>query len=230
MKNQVLSVENLTVELGQEQVIKDLSFEINQGDFLTILGPNGAGKSVLLRTLLGLVPVKKGVFWKKKLRRGYLPQGLSPLKFKHLPLSVGNFFAFKKIEIDRCLETLRQVGFTGKILPKQLGDLSFGQLQRVLAGWILISEPEILFLDEPAGMDIGMGKSFYSLLYKLWKERGMTIVLVTHDLQIVYKYSTNVLCLGKKNGHCFGGAREILTPETLEKAYGTEIKFYKHKT
>lgn len=228
--NLILEVENLNVELDGEKVIKNLSFKVREGEILTIVGPNGAGKTVLLRTLLGFLPYQGKIWWRKDMKIGYLPQGLTHLKVKNLPLSVKEFFQLKSLSRKKILEYLSLVGIEeNDFLSKQIGNLSGGQFQRMLIAWALIDEPKVLLFDEPTtGIDVGGEKTIYSLLFKFWKERSLTILLVTHDLNIVYKYSRNVLCLHKEKV-CFGPPREILTPQALQRAYGGEIKFYKHK-
>ncbi len=229
-ENLILKVKNLNVELDAEKIIENLSFEVKQGEIFTILGPNGAGKTTLFKTLLGLIPCQGEIIWNpRNLKIGYLPERLSRSKFKEMPISVREFFKFKESSNEKILKILKSVGLKNpKILEKGPGDLSSGQFQRMLIGWALIGSPQVLFFDEPtAGIDIGGEETIYSLLHKFWKERNLTIFLITHDLNIVYKYSTNVLCLNKK-AICSGLPREILTPEILEKLYGTEIKFYKH--
>jgi len=228
----ILEVKNLKVELGGEEIIKNLSFEVKEGEILTILGPNGAGKTVLLKTLLGFLPHQGEVLWQKKTKIGYLPQGITQLKVKDLPLSVEEFFKLKKVTREEILKFLKLVGIReGAFLKKRIGDMSTGQFQRMLVAWVLISEPEVLLFDEPtAGIDIGGEETIYSLLHRFWKERKLTILLVTHDLNIVYKYSSDVLCLSKKGVSCSGQPKEVLTTGLLEKMYGTEIKFYQHKS
>ncbi len=233
--NFILKVKNLNVELDNEKVIENLSFEVKKREIFTILGPNGAGKTTLFRTLLGLIPYQGEISWEKSHgypqgpKIGYLPERLSRSKFKELPISVREFFKFKESPDEKISEMLKSVGLeNSKILEKGPGVLSSGQFQRMLIGWALIGNPQVLLFDEPmAGIDIGGEETIYSLLHKFWKERNLTILLITHDLNIVYKYSTNVLCLNKK-AICSGPPREILTPENLESLYGTEIKFYKH--
>ena len=231
MNNLLLEVKNLNVDLDGKKIIENLSFQVNQDEILTILGPNGAGKSVLLKTLLGFLPYKGKVIWQKKHRIGYLPQGLNQLKVKDFPLTVENFFALKNSP-PTSKETLRflsLVGLEKEILTKKAGSLSSGQFQRMLVAWVLISHPKIIFFDEPAtGIDIGGGETIYSLLHSIQEKEKLTIFLVTHDLNIVYKYSTNVLCLSRKGHHCFGAPRKILDPKMLENLFGTEIKFYEH--
>ena len=207
-----------------------MSFEVKEKEIFTILGPNGAGKTTLFRTLLGLIPYEGEIFWNpREAKIGYLPERLSRAKFKELPISLREFFRFKESSDEKIFKMLKLVGLKDlKILEKGPGNLSSGQFQRFLIGWSLIGDPQILLFDEPfTGIDIGGEETIYSLLYKFWKERNLTILLITHDLNIIYKYSTNVLCLNKK-AVCSGPPREILTPETLENLYGTEIKFYKH--
>ncbi len=230
-KNLILEVKNLNVVLSGEKVIENLSFQAYEGEVLTILGSNGAGKTVLLKTLLGFLPYEGTITWHKKPRIGYLPQGLNQMKVKDFPLTVQDFFALKNPEPknDEVIKFLHLVGLEKDILYKTSGNLSGGQFQRMLVAWVLISSPQILFFDEPTtGIDIGGGETIYSLLRAIWENEKTTIFLVTHDLNIVYKYSTNVLCLNRKGHHCFGPPKEILKTETLENIFGPEIKYYEH--
>ena len=226
----ILKVKNLNVELDNEKIIENLSFEVKEREIFTILGPNGAGKTTLFRTLLGFISYRGEITWSRKdLKVGYLPERLSRTRFKELPISVREFFKFKENSDEKIFEILKSVGLeNSKILERNPGDLSSGQFQRLLIGWGLMGTPKVLLFDElTTGIDIGGEETIYSLLHKFWKERNLTILLITHDLNIVYKHSTNVLCLNKK-AICSGPPREILTPENLEKLYGTKIKFYKH--
>ncbi|MFH1192355.1 MAG: metal ABC transporter ATP-binding protein [bacterium] len=230
-KNLILEVKNLNVVLSDEKVIENLSFEVFEGEVLTILGSNGAGKTVLLKTLLGFLPYEGTIIWHKKSKIGYLPQGLNQMKVKDFPLTVQDFFALKNPlpTAEEIISFLHLVGLEEYVLSKTSGNLSGGQFQRMLVAWVLISNPQILFFDEPTtGIDIGGGETIYSLLRAIWQKEKITIFLVTHDLNIVYKYSTNVLCLNRKGHHCFGAPKEILKPETLENIFGPEIKYYKH--
>jgi zinc transport system ATP-binding protein len=227
----LLEVKNLNVKLDGEKIIENLSFQVVQGEFLTILGSNGAGKTVLLRTLLGFLPYEGIIKWQQKLKSGYLPQGLTQLKLKDFPLTVQDFFALKNPvpDFEEITTFLHLVGLGKDILIKTAGNLSGGQFQRMLVAWTLVSHPNVLFFDEPTtGIDIGGGETIYSLLRTIWEKEKLTIFLVTHDLNIVYKHSTNVLCLNRKGHQCFGAAKEILSPERLEQIFGTEIKFYEH--
>lgn len=227
----LLEVKHLNVTLDGEKVLEDLSFHVEQGEVLTILGPNGSGKSVLLKTLLGLLPHEGNIVWRQKKNIGYLPQGLNQLRLKGLPLTVQDFFTLKNpLPTAKEIESfLRLVGLESPIQFKLAGHLSGGQFQRMLLAWVLISHPDIIFLDEPTtGIDIGGGETIMSLLHNIWKKEQLTIFLVTHDLSIVYKHSTNVLCLSRKGHHCFGAPKDILNKQTLEQIFGKEIKIYEH--
>jgi len=233
MEKSILKVKNLNVRFGKEEVIKNLSFEVKKGEFFIVLGPNGAGKTTLFKAILGLVPSEGEIIWQdnKIPKIGYLPERLSRDTFKNLPITVKEFFRFKEKSDKKIFSTLKAAGLKpDEILNKNPGNLSSGQFQRMLIAWSLISEPEILFFDEPStGVDIGGEETIYSLLDKVWKEKNLTILLITHDLNIVYKHATNVLCLTKKGVNCSGPPETILTPKNLRKVYGMGIKFYEHK-
>ena len=226
MEEPILKVENLNVKLNNEEIVKGLSFEVKKGDVLTILGPNGAGKTILLRTLLGLLPYQGEIHWMPEIKIGYVPQRLPFIK--EIPMSIEEFFKLKRVSKKEIEKTLNLVGFKNDFLNKKIGELSSGQFQRILVAWALVGDPDILFFDEPTtGIDIGGEETIYTLLTKLKEQRNLTILLVTHDLSVVYKFSNYVICLNKCP-ICQGFPKEVLSPETLNKLYGEEVKFYEH--
>jgi zinc transport system ATP-binding protein len=195
------------------------------------LGPNGAGKTVLLKALLGILPFQGKIEWRPGVKTSYVPQRLPFIK--DIPMNVKEFFELKEASENETTLTLNlvwglnSVGLKKDILKKKIGDLSSGQFQRVLVGWALISNPQVLLFDEPTtGIDVSGQESIYNLLEKLKEERDLTILLVTHDLSIVYKLATDCLCLNKKM-LCYSIPKE-LTSERLSQLYGGEIKFYRH--
>ncbi len=225
----ILEVRNLCVEIGGERIIDNLSFTVKEGEILTIIGPNGAGKTTLLRALLGLIPYKGSVKWKNGIKISYLPQRLSKDAFSYFPISVKDFFAYRCKDEKKIVRMLKKVGLSKEILEKNPANLSTGQFQRMLIAWSLITEPDVLLYDEPmSGIDLSGEETIYSLLKKFWKKRSLTILLVTHDLNVVYAYSTNCLCMSKAK-FCYGPPKKILTPEALQEIYGMKIKFYKHE-
>jgi len=226
-KGLILEVKNLTVELEKDAILKNLTFQVKEGEALTILGPNGAGKTVLLKTLLGLLPYNGEIKWKKNIKIGYVPQRLPFIK--DIPLSVKEFFKLKEASEKEIQEILFLLGMKDSyILEKKIGDLSSGQFQKMLIVFALIGNPQVLLFDEPtAGIDIGTEETIYTFLKKMRKKKNLTILLVTHDINIVYEFSIHCLCLNKK-ALCFGHPKKI-TPEQLTELYGGKVKIYEHR-
>lgn len=233
--NPLLSVKNLSVRFGDLPVLEGLSLDINKGDVVAIMGPNGAGKTVFFRAILGLIPYEGEVSWPKHVKIGYVPQKLSVAK--DLPLTVMEFLELKGASKEEIHESLEEVGFLKghdahhwehHLLNARLGEISGGEFQRVLIAYALINHPDVLLFDEPtAGVDIGGEETIYSLLEKLHEKLGLTILLITHDLNIIYRYAGKVLCLNKEK-ICYGSPKESLSPEVLERLYGAKVKIYEH--
>ncbi|MBI5787110.1 MAG: metal ABC transporter ATP-binding protein [Candidatus Niyogibacteria bacterium] len=230
----VLDVKNLSVTLDGERILRDISFSVKRGEAMAIIGPNGAGKTVLFRALLGLLPYEGAVSWQEGVRIGYVPQKF--LTDKTIPLTVKEFFLLKSkhfwfpasVFVGHLAHELELVGLGKDILGKPLGELSGGQLQRIIVSWALLDHPDVLLFDEPtAGIDVGAEETIYNIMHRLQDERGTTVLLISHDLNIVYRYAQNVLCLDK-NMVCFGPPADVLTPKELAKLYG-EGKFYLHR-
>jgi ABC-type Mn2+/Zn2+ transport system ATPase subunit len=226
MKKQILNVKDLSVELGGERIIESLNFGVNEREVMVILGPNGAGKSTLFKALLGLVPYSGEVSWATK-DISYLPPK-ELFQRRDLLLNVGEFFKLKNASQERASGILKRVALDSSTLQKSFGSLSTGEFQRMIIAWALVDEPSVLLFDEPtSGIDVGGQETVYSLLHDFWKHSILTILLVTHDLNIVWEHAENVLCLNKKQV-CCGPPREVLTPESLEELYGTGVKYYVH--
>lgn len=230
----ILETKKLSVNFNKQEVLKDVSFSVNEGDILAIIGPNGAGKTVLFRALIGLIPFDGEIKWREDAQIGYVPQKL--FEKAELPLTVKEFFVLKsknlffkdKQLVESIFHELKSVGLKPEILNQQLINLSRGQFQRVLIAWAILRHPNVLLFDEPtAGIDIIGEGSIYNLLHKLQDERGMTVLIISHDLNIVYRYADKVLCLNKE-GLCFGEPKKTLTTEQIERLYG-ESAFYYHE-
>jgi zinc transport system ATP-binding protein len=222
----ILRVSDLNVSFDGELVIEGLSFGVRRGEILTILGPNGAGKTVLLRTLLGTVPHRGSIDWRKGTRIGYVPQRLPYIR--DIPLSVEDFFTLKHGAGTGTAEKLSAVGLHADVARARMGTLSSGQFQRVLIAWALAGDPHVLLFDEPTtGVDVGGEETVYALLSRVHRERNLAMLLVTHDLAVVNKLSSTVLCLNRQP-ICHGPPIEVLTPESLQRLYGTEVKYYAH--
>jgi len=226
----ILSVRDLTVTLGDRAVINRLNFKVDRGDNLVIIGPNGAGKTVLLRALLDLLPYQGVIQWAPGVKLGYVPQKIAA--DRHLPLQVNDLLTSKARMLKLSAQDVRliadTVGITPELLRTSIGVLSGGQFQKALIAFALLGNPDVLLLDEPlSSLDELAEERIYELLRDLQRERNLTILLVSHDLTIVYQFANKVLCLGAGKA-CFGLPREILTPETLETIYSAPLKFYHH--
>ena len=227
-ENTVLTVSNLQVAYQGDPIISDLSFTVEKRDILIILGPNGAGKSTLLRAIQNLLPYQGTVSWNAQ-KISYLPPQEFLQRQNLFPLNIEEFYAFKASDSNVIKSMIAEVGLDESLLNHQFNELSTGQFQRMLIGWALLDNPDVLILDEPtSGIDIGGEETIYSLLHKFWQNQNLTILLVTHDLNIVWEYATQVICLNKQQ-MCMGKPDEVLTPEQLKTLYGTGIKFYKHQ-
>jgi len=226
----ILEVENLNVSLGGLPILEDLTFDVEEGDALTIIGPNGSGKTVLLKTLLGLIPYRGQITWNKGVKIGYLPQVL--FLDQTLPLTLGEFLK-SKIDITKASpveleEALGLVRLPKESMSKSLGRLSGGELQRALIAFALIGNPNVLLLDEPtASIDPPSEEQIYETIHNLQEAKNLTVITVSHDLSLVYGYASKVLCLNKQQ-ICFGIPHEVLTTERLEELYGTPHKYYHH--
>lgn len=223
----ILEVKNLAVKIEDNTILSNLNFQVRQGETLAIIGPNGAGKSVLFRTLLGLIQHKGEVVWRKGIRVGYVPQ-----KFhieKNFPLSVSEFLEFKRGN-KGIKEALSLTGLADKkILNKKLGNLSGGELQRVLIAWSILDNPDVVLFDEPlTGIDIGGEETIYSLIHDLSHTKQSTMLLISHDLSMVYKYADNVLCINKKQV-CLGIPSEVVNDENTRKLYGELATVHIHQ-
>jgi ABC-type Mn2+/Zn2+ transport system ATPase subunit len=226
--NKVLEVSNLCMAYDGQAIIEGLTFSVAQRDILIVLGPNGAGKTTLLRGLLNLLPYQGSVIWHAR-KIGYLPPQESLQRQGLPPLQLAEFFHFKTHDAGSIKAILSDVGLDDSFLSRQFNELSTGQFQRMMIAWSLLDNPDVLILDEPtSGIDIGGEETIYSLLHKFWQKQNLTMLLVTHDLHVVWEYATQVLCLNRQQ-MCMGKPDKVLTPEQLKLLYGTGIKFYQHR-
>lgn len=192
---ELIKANNVTVTRGKKDILKEISLTIKKRDFITIIGPNGAGKSMLLKALMGFYRTDKGSISKKQnLRVGYVPQHLSP---NHsIPVDVSGFLALRTKASKADIFKIAKETSIENILTKPLYVLSGGELQRVLLARALLTDPELLILDEPAqNLDIKGQLGFYRLLEKIYKERELSILMVSHDLHLVMSCSKQVICL-----------------------------------
>ena len=207
-------IENISVTIDKEEIVKNASFEIHCGELTMLIGKNGAGKSTLLKAMLNEVnhtgkieffDMKKNK--QEQIQIGYVPQSLNIER--NMPTSVYDMFAsyisnspvfFRKNgELYEQIKKSLKVFGAEKLIDKQVGKLSGGELQRVLLAIATSPIPNLLILDEPvSGIDRNGTKSFYEILSNLKQKYDMSILLVSHDLELVKKFADKVILMDKE--------------------------------
>ena len=204
----VVEIDHLTIEYPDVKAIDDVSFTVNQGDFLGIIGPNGAGKSTLLAAMLNLNTKYKGTikFFGTDIRKsknylkeiGYVPQ--KPIFEKNFPATVNDVVKMglqKESDENKIDEILQQL-WIHELSERRIGELSGGQQQRVFIAKALVNNPKVLILDEPVtGIDQQSIDLFYSILKELNSKQNITIIWSSHDLDAVNKLANHVACLNR---------------------------------
>ncbi|MGI9337020.1 MAG: metal ABC transporter ATP-binding protein [Gammaproteobacteria bacterium] len=232
----LLAAEHLSVSYRGEAALDDVSMRLERGDFLTIVGPNGAGKTTLLKCLIGVLKPDSGIIRRAPaLKIGYAPQQLAA--DRTMPITAGGFLALRKhAAAKECARAAAEVNI-GAALHKPLHALSGGELQRILLARALLGEPDVLVLDEPAqNLDVAGRTSFYALLASIYERRRLAIVMVSHDLHLVMRATTRVICLYRHI--CCSGAPQqvvqdpqfaaILGDAPLTAVYHHDIRHHNH--
>lgn len=230
-----ISVHELSVQYPDTKApaLSRVSFEVQPATMALVIGPNGSGKSTLLKAMLGLLPYTGEVLFQgqplQSLKKsvGYVPQRFQlDVQF---PITVTEFLTISQDQPHRHkLEAiLEQVSMT-QHQNSLLTQLSGGQLQRVLLARALVNSPKILLLDEPeAGIDVGGEQLFYDVMQHLISVHGVTAIIASHELDVVYTYADQVICINQEL-ICAGKPTETLDQHTFEKLYGRQLKFYGH--
>ncbi|MCX6002029.1 MAG: ABC transporter ATP-binding protein, partial [Chloroflexi bacterium] len=236
----VVRLEDVWVRYNGTPALEGINLQVAEHDFLGIIGPNGGGKSTLLKVILGLIRPERGMVTvlgnppdKSRGRIGYVPQYSN---YDHnFPVSVievvtmgrygkaGLLKPYGRIDKQAAEKALRRVGMLDHA-GAQIGQLSGGQQQRAFIARALVSEPQLLLLDEPtASVDSAMQTDFYELLEHLKEE--MAIIMVSHDIGAVSVFVDKIACLNVQL--YYHGSREI-TPEILEATYKCPVQLIAH--
>ena len=189
-----------------------------------------AGRRFFFQALIGSIPAAGTIRWAPNVQIGYVPQKLD--LERDVPITGMDFLQARSklpqgssAEISRILDL---VGISKDVSERTIGTLSGGQFQRLLVAFALLGNPSVLLLDEPtAGIDEPGQQRLNELIHRLQEEQGLTVLFISHELTVVYRYATNVLCLGRKRV-CFGPPRTILTPDLLTEIYGTPVDYHVH--
>lgn len=236
----ILEVENLKVGYGKRPILEDVSFAVERGDYVGVVGPNGSGKTTLMKALLGLIEIESGkVHFGNGIeiarnKIGYLPQvaittdNLFPAKVgeviemgllvqKKFPKILG---AEDKAKVD---SILNELGISD-LKEKKIGQLSGGQQQRVLLARAMVGKPEILILDEPtSALDPKIRTEFYEMIRALNERHQVTILLVSHDIGSVGKYTNKMLYLDQRLVF-YGDYKDFCHSQDMTQYFGYETQ------
>src|SRR4030043_137359 len=239
----MIEVDSIFFRYHQDWVLQDVSFQLRKGEFVGVIGPNGSGKTPLLKILYRLLSPQQGeVFFDrlslKKMSRGEIAKKIAVVAQETYPA-----FPFRAIEMvlmgrspylghlmfenPKDLEIAKKAMEWTETLPiaeRSIDELSGGERKRVFIARALAQEPEIILLDEPtANLDIHHQIDFLDLVLHLNREKGLTIVMASHDLNIASEYSDRLILLREGRIYKIGPPREVITRENIEEVYGCKV-------
>ncbi|MGM0953039.1 MAG: ATP-binding cassette domain-containing protein [Pseudomonadota bacterium] len=229
----LIQAHNLSVQIGQAPILKNIDLQLQRGEIVTIIGPNGSGKSTLLRTLIGALKPSGGrIIRSPGLSVGYVPQRLHI--DETLPMTVNRFLQLpNRVSSAQAQSAMANAG-APDLVDQQLMSLSGGQLQRVLLARALLEKPDLLLLDEPTqGLDRRGTADFYRQIDGIRQTLNCAVIMVSHDLQVVMRQSERVICL---NGHicCEGKPEAVSNSAEYRALFGFEddedtLALYSHR-
>lgn len=221
----LISARDVNVERSGRPVLLDVEIDIRKGEIVTLIGPNGSGKTTLVRVLLGLMPPDSGSIYRQPgLAIGYVPQRFDI--DAAIPMTVERFLSLGTSGArSRIPAVLEEVG-AGQVRTSQLSAISGGEFQRALLARALLRDPDLLVLDEPVqGVDYTGEAELYTLIGRLRDNRGLGVLLVSHDLHIVMAQSDRVICLNK-HVCCSGIPDAVAAHPEYMKLFGAEARAF----
>ncbi|MEM0302892.1 MAG: ABC transporter ATP-binding protein [Archaeoglobaceae archaeon] len=230
-----LKIEGLTVKLGSSEVLKDITVEANEGDFIALLGPNGSGKSTLLRTIFGVIKPMKGVvfFDGKEQEMGYLPQDSADTNLKAIEVVLlgrtpylGRIKIPKEKDYEIALKALKDVGIEN-LAERRFSELSGGEKQKVLLARLFAQEPKVLLLDEPtAHLDISSQLEIMRIIKELSRDRIAIVAL--HDINLALSFANRIFMIKSGKVIYAGNPREVITEDSIRDIFGIEVSVRRH--
>ncbi len=244
----VISVENVSFAFpGASKVLENVSFQLQAGEFIGLIGPNGGGKTTLLKNIIGFLGNYQGKIEilgmnpkakQARQKMGYVPQVASfP---KDFPATVEDiilmgiygrnpfvFFQSKKFRSE--LAKITEFLGLEKTLSKPIGEISRGQLRKVLLARALLREPDVLILDEPlAGVDSSGHIRFFEIIHDLQKSKGLSILMSSHHVESLRRHADAIVCLNRKVHFC--NSADLITDKLITHTYECELeKFYHNR-
>ena len=230
-KKTLLQVEKAGLSINSKILVEGVSFEVREGEIVTLIGPNGSGKSTTAKIALGIYKNIMGDVKKFTNKIGYVPQKIS-IDWT-LPIRVIDFmFLTKDLNNEQISDALNLTGVE-HLKQKSLSNLSGGEFQRVLIARAIAKKPELLVLDEPVqGVDFKGEVAIYELIKKISEDLSCGILLISHDLHMVMSATDHVICL---NGHvcCSGKPHIVAQDEKYKELFGDRaskvLTLYEHK-
>ena len=241
--NTAISTKNLNHSYGDNLVLLNISFAVSKGEFFIIIGPNGSGRTTLMKVISGILKLQKGRleildrpsngYSRKALAKtiAFVPQ-MVPVDFPFTVTEIvlmgrSPYLGMLGLEEEKDLKIAKQaIAFTGMehLAHRKLDQLSGGEQQRVFIARAICQEPDIILLDEPtASLDLAHQTRVMDLMEKLKAQKGVTVVMVSHDVNLAAMYSDQLLLLNNGQVVCQGSPDEVLTFKTLEEAYGCTL-------
>lgn len=210
----LIEIANMTVSYDGIPALTDVCLSVEQGDFLGLIGPNGGGKTTLVKAILGAIPYSGSIRYDESIcpnghpAIGYLPQKEKfdtsfPISVREVVMSglqggKNLFGRYKASDRQRAQQLLDMAG-VGAVADKSISKISGGQHQRAMLCRALISDPQILILDEPANfVDNKFEKELYEILSRLNREQGKTIIMISHDLGTISSVVKNIVCVNRR--------------------------------
>jgi zinc transport system ATP-binding protein len=243
----IVEIHDLSVKYPNGVVALDhINIDVHEKDLIALIGPNGAGKSTLLKVILGLIKPTTGsvkLFGCQELIKnlryvGYVPQS-AQARDQNLPFNVyetvmlgrtpyvGLFHGVGSKDKQKVEETLKLFEIY-ELKDRKIGQLSGGQSQRVFLAKAMVADPKLLLLDEPtSGVDTSSKREFYKMLERLNKERGITVILSSHDVGVITKIANRVLCINRSQFFC-GENADFSASVEIHKVYDHPVEIMDH--
>ena len=239
----MLKIDHLTVRYGDFSAVDDLSFELEEGQWLMLVGPNGAGKTTLIEAVSGGVPYSGNILWEgqdfrsmkpaQRARRiGVLAQHNTPgyaftveeiVRLGRYACASG-FFGSPDKDLESLVEHALDVTGLTSLRHASMLTLSGGETQRVFLAQVFAQNPRVLILDEPANhLDLKYQQNIFTLIQEWLKEPGRAVLSVVHDLSLARRYGTHAVLMDHSRSISRGRIGEVMTPENLQRVYGMNV-------
>lgn len=239
----VLQGDHITVRYGRQAVVNDISFRLEEGQWLMLAGPNGAGKSTLIEAIAQGVPYEGTIRWQgedlRVMKPNQLARRIGVLSQRN---AVGYAYTVEEVvglgryayssgflsgrrgeDRDHVEQALEMTGLTGLRRASML-TLSGGEMQRAFLAQVFAQDPQVLILDEPANhLDLNYQQQIFSLIRDWLKQPGRAVLSVVHDLSLARRYGTHALLLDRGQCVASGAIGDVMTPEHLNGVYGMDV-------